>query len=73
MTTPVLVTVSDIQSLQQTTNKLVFIDSSFKRIDSSVPYEEFIQNGIPGAIFFDISQFSPFENTYFFCENTFKK
>jgi 3-mercaptopyruvate sulfurtransferase SseA len=58
-TTPVLLTVDEITALQQSsTNKLVFIDSSFKRIDSSVPYEEFLQSRIPGAVYFDISQFT---------------
>jgi 3-mercaptopyruvate sulfurtransferase SseA len=58
-TAPVLISVDEISALRQSTeSKLVFIDSSFKRTDSSVPYEDFLQQRIPGAVFFDISQFT---------------
>ena len=42
----------------QQNSQVIFIDSSFKRSDSSNPFEEFLNCHISNSLFFDISQFS---------------
>lgn len=59
MTTSVLITPNEILDLLTNGNNgIIFIDSSFKRIDNVKAYDEYLQQHIAGALYLNISDFS---------------